>query len=106
MKFLNTTFESAVVTEQGQTIAVVSVQPNVLQNSFNASMIIKGLLPVFEGIPVVLMALNDQGVPGYFGRVDLTILLENVNIKEAPWKEITADIDLTDSCPMKQKEDS
>ncbi|HBV88798.1 hypothetical protein [Desulfosporosinus sp.] len=100
---MNTQFESAVVTEQGKTIAVVSVQPTVFQNSFNASMVIKGLLPVFKGIPVVLMTLDPQGKPAYFGRSDLILLLENVNIQEAPWKEVSADIDLTNSCPMKEE---
>ncbi|KJR45677.1 hypothetical protein UF75_3934 [Desulfosporosinus sp. I2] len=102
---MNTQFESAVVTEQGKSIAVVSVQPTVFQNSFNASMVIKGLLPVFKGMPVVLMTLDPQGVPAYFGRSDLILLLENVNIKEASWKEITADIDLSNSCPMKEAEE-
>lgn len=102
---MNTQFESAVVTEQGKTIAVVSVQPTVFQNSFNASTVIKGMLPVFKGMPVVLMTLDPQGNPAYFGRSDLILLLENVNIKEAPWKEITADIDLTNSCPMKEAEE-
>ncbi len=102
---MNTQFESAVVTEQGKSIAVVSVQPTVFQNSFNASMVIKGLLPVFTGMPVVLMTLDPQGVPAYFGRSDLILILENVNIKEASWKEITADIDLTNSCPMKEAEE-
>ncbi|MCB8814402.1 hypothetical protein [Desulfosporosinus shakirovi] len=100
---MNTQFESAVVTEQGKTIAVVSVQPTVFQNSFNASMVIKGLLPVFKGMPIVLMTLDPQGNPAYFGRSDLILLLENVNIKEAPWKEISAEIDLTNSCPMKEE---
>lgn len=103
---MNTNFESAVVTEQGKTIAVVSVQPTVFQNSFNASMVIKGLLPVFKGIPVVLMTLDPQGVPAYFGRSDLILILESVNIKEVPWNQITADIDLTNSCPMKETEES
>lgn len=102
---MNTQFESAVVTEQGKTIAVVSVQPTVFQNSFNASTVIKGMLPVFKGMPVVLMTLDPQGNPAYFGRSDLILLLESVNIKEAPWKEITADIDLTNSCPMKEAEE-
>lgn len=106
MNFLNTQFESAIVTEQGKTIAVVSVQPTVFQNSFNAGMIIKGLLPVFEGKPVVLMTIDPKGVPAYFGRSDLILLLEKVNIKEAAWKQITADVDLTNSCPMKEAEET
>ncbi|TGE33288.1 hypothetical protein [Desulfosporosinus sp. Sb-LF] len=103
---MNTHFEAAVVTEQGKSIAVVSVQPTVFQNSFNASTIIKGLLPIFEGIPVVLMTLDPQGAPAYFGRSDLILILETINVKEASWKEVTADIDLTNSCPMKEVEES
>ncbi|KGK86513.1 hypothetical protein DP73_16470 [Desulfosporosinus sp. HMP52] len=102
---MNTTFESAVVTVQDKTIAVVSVQPTVFQNSFNASTIIKGLLPVFKGMPVVLMTLDPQGKPAYFGRSDLILLLETINIKEAEWKEVSAVVDLTNSCPMKEEQE-
>lgn len=98
------TFDSAVVTVQDRTIAVVSVKPGVFQNSFNASTIIKGLLPVFPGKPVVLMTLDPQGNPAYFGRSDLILLLESIDIKEAPWQEVKADIDFTNSCPMKEDE--
>ncbi|SDG95782.1 hypothetical protein [Desulfosporosinus hippei] len=102
---MNTTFESTVVTVQDKTIAVVSVQPTVFQNSFNASTIIKGLLPVFKGMPVVLMTLDPQGNPAYFGRSDLILLLETINIKEAEWKEVSAVVDLTNSCPMKEEQE-
>jgi len=96
-------FDGAVITEKGQTCAVVSVQPAIFQNSVNATMVIKALLPVFKGMPVVLMTLDAKGVPGYFGRGDLIDLLENVNIKEASWSQIEADIDLNNSsCPMRE----
>ena len=99
---MNTHFETAVITEQDKTIAVVSVQPSVFQDLFNATTIIKALLPVFKGIPVVLMTIDPQGVPAYFGRSDLILILETVNIKEASWNEITAEVDLSNSCPMKE----
>lgn len=102
---METKFEAAVVTEQGKTIAVVSVQPSIFQNSNNAIMIIKALLPIFPGMPVMLMALDNQETPAYYGRSDLVLLLESINIKEAPWKEITAEIDLSNSCPSKEVED-
>ena len=98
MNFVKSQFDGVVITEQGQTCAVVSVQPAVFQNSINATMIIKALLPVFKGMPVVLMAIDTKGVPGYFGRADLIELLENVNIKEAAWSQIEADVDLGSSC--------
>ncbi|MDR3600491.1 MAG: hypothetical protein P4L49_08445 [Desulfosporosinus sp.] len=104
MNFVKSQFEGAVITEQGKTCAVVSVQPAVFQNAINATMIIKALLPVFKGMPVVLMALDAKGVPGYFGRGDLIDLLENVNIKEASWSQIEAEVDLSNSsCPMKDE---
>jgi hypothetical protein len=98
-------FDAAVVTEQGKTIAVVSVQPAIFQNSVNAAMIIKALLPVFPGMPVVLMTLDNQGKPAYFGRSDLILLLETVNIKDAPWKEVEAEIDLGKGCPTNEAGD-
>ena len=100
---MKTQFDGAVITEQGKTCAVVSVQPVIFQNSINATMIIKALLPVFNGIPVVLMAIDAKGVPGYFGRGDLIDLLESINIKEASWSQIEAEIDLSNSsCPIKE----
>lgn len=100
---MKTQFEGAVITEQGKTCAVVSVQPAIFQNSINATMVIKALLPVFDGIPVVLMAIDNRGIPGYFGRGDLIDLLENINIKEASWGQIEADIDLGGSCLKKEE---
>lgn len=100
---MKTQFEGTVITEQGKSCAVVSVQPAVFQDSFTATTIIKALLPVFKGIPVVLMTLNTQGAPAYFGRGDLIDLLENINIREASWTQIEADIDLSNSCPMKEE---
>ena len=100
---MKTQFEGAVITEQDTTLAVVSVQPSVFHNPMNATSIIKALLPTFNGIPVVLMTLDTKGVPAYFGRGDLVVLLENVNIKEASWSQIDADIDLSNSCPLKEE---
>lgn len=102
---MKTQFDGAVITEQGKTCAVVSVQPAIFQNSVNATMIIKALLPAFNGLPVVLMTLDTKGAPAYFGRGDLIDLLENINIKEASWSPIDADIDLGNSCPLKEEVD-
>lgn len=101
---MDTHFERAVITEQDKTFAVISVQRSVFQDSFNATMIIKSMLPIFK-MPIVLMTIDAQGAPAYFGRSDLVLLAENVNIKDAKWEQITADIDLSNSCPMKEPED-
>lgn len=97
---MKTQFEGAIIDEQGMKIAVVSVQPVVFQNSTDATMIIKALLPVYKGMPVVLVTKNQEGVPAYYGRPDLVLLLENININEASWSQVSADIELSnDSCP-------
>ncbi len=95
-------FESAIIEEQGQKIAVVSVQSVVFNNATDGTMIIKALLPVFNGIPVVLVTKNKEGAPAYFGRPDLVLLLEDININEAIWSQVSADIELSnDACPSK-----
>ncbi len=94
-------FEGVIIEEQGKTVAVVSVQSPIFKNSTDATMIIKALLPAFKGIPVVLVTIDDKGNPAYFGRPDLVILLESINIKEAAWSQMEADLDLDNSCSKK-----
>jgi len=104
---MKTLFEGAIIAEQGKKFAVVSVQPVVFQNATDATMIIKALLPAFNGIPVVLVTKDKEGVPAYYGRSDLVILLESINIKEASWSQVSADIDLSNgSCPSKEVDES
>jgi hypothetical protein len=47
--------QAAVTREQGQTFAVVIVNPHVVQNQVAAAAAIQSFTPVF-GVPVVLMA--------------------------------------------------
>lgn len=100
---MKTQFESAIIAEQGKNIAIVSVQPAVFKNSTDATVIIKALLPVFKGMPVVLVTKNEEGVPAYFGRSDLVLFLETINIDEATWSHVSAEIDLNNgACPSKE----
>ncbi len=95
-------FEGAIIDEQGQKFAVVSVLPAVFQNATDATMIIKALLPAFNGIPVVLVTKNQEGAPAYYGRSDLVLLLDTINLNEAAWSQVSAEINLSnDSCPSK-----
>jgi hypothetical protein len=94
-------FESVIIEEQGKSIAVVSVQSAIFKNSTDVTMIIKALLPTFKGVPVVLMTIDEKGEPAYFGRPDLVMLLENINIKEAAWVQMEADLDFDNSCSKK-----
>lgn len=101
---MKTQFESAIITEQGKNIAVVFVQPAVFKNAIDSTVIIKALLPVFKGMPVVLVTKNEEGVPAYFGRADLILFLETININEASWTQVSADIDLNNgACPSNNK---
>jgi len=101
---VKTQFEGAIIEEQGIKIAVVSVQPVVFNNATDGTMIIKALLPVYKGMPVVLVTKNKEGIPAYYGRSDLVLLLENVNINEASWSQVSADINLSnDACPSKDE---
>ncbi|HBP64839.1 MAG TPA: hypothetical protein DD730_11310 [Desulfosporosinus sp.] len=96
-------FESAIITEQGKKIAVVSVQPAVLHNATDANMVIKALIPTFNGVPVVLVTKNKEGAPAYYGRSDLVLLLENTKLEEASWSQLSAEIDLTNTaCPSQE----
>ncbi|HEY8908722.1 MAG TPA: hypothetical protein VIM51_00340 [Desulfosporosinus sp.] len=98
-------FEAAIIEEQGKTFALVSVQSAVFQNSSDTTTIIKALLPTFNGIPVVLVTRDDDGKPAYYGRGDLVALLENVNINEAPWRQMDAELELANACPVKEMEE-
>lgn len=103
---MKTQFEGAIIEEQGTKIAVVSVQARVFQNSTDANLIIKALLPVYKGMPVVLVTKNNEGVPAYYGRADLVLLLETINIEEASWSQVSADINLNSgACPSNAKMD-
>ena len=50
-------------------------------------MAIERFEPVFGGVPVLLMAQNEQGSPVYYGDQDLVRSMEDVPIERMPWKE-------------------
>lgn len=79
--------QGAVIREQGQTFAVVVVKPHVIQNRSEADRAIRGFMPVFGGVPVVLMAQDGRGRPTYFGRSDLSRFMASVPLQAIPWRE-------------------
>ena len=81
--------EGAIIKEQGVTFAVVVVKGHVLQNTTEANNMIIQLTPVFNGIPVVLMAQDARGVPSYYGRKDISKFLANIHINQIPWRKYT-----------------
>ena len=82
--------DGAVIREQGVTFAVVVVKRSIVQSSTqSASTIRQYSSQLFDGLPVVLMAQDSQGVPTYRGRRDLVNFLANCPIGAIPWKRYT-----------------
>jgi hypothetical protein len=80
-------FQGAVIKEQGVTFAVVIVKKSVIDIPTEAKKAIKSFLPLFPGIPVLLMAQDTRGVPTYYGRKDIAIFMASVPLQSIPWKE-------------------
>ena len=70
-------------------IAVVAVSMDLVQSPGEADMAIESMAPAFGGVPVVLMAQNDQGTPTYYGDKDIVELLAGVPVEKMPWKEVS-----------------
>ena len=81
--------QAAVVKEQGIIFAVVVVQPHVLSSNGEAERVRAGCIPLFPGMPIVLMAQDPGGRPRYWGRRDIVNFLANVYMEALPWKEFT-----------------
>lgn len=84
---MSTTFQGAVVTEQGVTFAIAVVQPRVLQSTSVADDARRRFRSLFGGIPTVLMAQDGSGRPTYYGRPDIVDFLASIHISRIPWKQ-------------------
>ena len=85
----NTTFQGAIVTEQGVTFAVVIVKPHVVDSPSLAKDVISAFRPIFGYMPVVLMAQDFSGRATYYGRSDIVDFLAGISPSSIPWKEFT-----------------
>ena len=81
--------EGAVLKEQNVTFAVVVVRSEVLNNSSRSQDAIRSFMPVFPGMPVVLMAQDHRGVPTYYGRQDISRFMSSVPVHAIPWRRYT-----------------
>lgn len=81
--------QGAVVKEKGITFAVVIVKQFVIQSQIEFQKSISSLSTYFPGIPIVLMAQDNRGIPTYRGRKDIVNFLANIHISQIPWKEYT-----------------
>lgn len=83
-------FQGAVLTEQGVTFAIVIVKKWVIDSSFEANKTIQSFRLLFRGLPIILMAQDNRGVPSFYGRADIARFLASVPLQAIPWKEYTA----------------
>lgn len=79
--------QGAVIREQGQTFAVVVVKPHIVQNRSKAASAISSFMPIFGGVPVVLMAQDNRGHATYYGRPDISRFMASVPVRSIPWRE-------------------
>lgn len=79
--------QGAVIREQGQTFAVVVVKPHIVQNRSQAANTISSLMPIFGGIPIVLMAQDSRGRATYYGRPDISRFMASAPLRAIPWRE-------------------
>lgn len=77
-----TTFEAALVREQGVTFAVVPVKDHVLNDTRRRHEVAAEYSSVFDQAPVVLMDSRGRT----WGRPDLVRFLEHVPPANLPWK--------------------
>jgi hypothetical protein len=83
-------FQGAKIRGRGVTFGIAIVQLNVITNGAEADRMIDDFRNrAFSGIPVVLMALDPQGTPTYYGRADLVRFLLKVDVGSIPWMEYT-----------------
>jgi len=79
--------QAAAISLAGVRLAVVAVGQDLVGSPGEADMAIDDLRPRFGGVPVVLMAQNDDGSPTYYGNRELVEMLSGVPLDKMPWKE-------------------
>lgn len=82
-------FDGAVVNEQGVTFGIAVVRSSILSNPQARDQAILEFSEVFGGIPTVLMVQDGRGVPTYYGRQDIVDFLVSVPMEAIPWQQYT-----------------
>lgn len=79
-------FDGALIKEQGVSFAIIVVKPLILNSSSEIAKARKFFSTYFSGIPIVLMAQDNSGIPTFQGRSDIVDFLSNISIARIPWK--------------------
>jgi hypothetical protein len=82
-------YEGGIVRGRKQTFGIVRVEPEVLANREEAIKTAQSMLPLFDGLPVVLVAEKEGEKPLYFARPDLMKFLMDFHLPSVDWKEYT-----------------
>jgi hypothetical protein len=78
--------DGAIIKEQGVTFAIVVVQQQVLASPEAVNSARKAFNPIFQGLPIILMAQNAKAIPSYQGRQDIVQFLANIHPSRIRWK--------------------
>jgi len=81
------TVNAAAISLQDVRFVVVLVHLDLVRSPGEADMAIEALSPSFGGVPVVLMAQDDDGSPHFYGDGELLRMLADVPIEQMPWTE-------------------
>lgn len=84
-----TTFQAALVKEQGVTFAVVVVRSEVLDSTTVSQNTQRAFQRYFPNTPIILMRQDFRGVPTYYGRRDIVAFLSKIHFSQLPWREYT-----------------
>ncbi|SDH37707.1 hypothetical protein [Desulfosporosinus hippei] len=78
--------EGAIVKVKDDTLAIVTVKPQVFQSTSELQKAMNAYRHVFPGMPIVLMSQDPQGKPTWYGRKNIVSLLAKVNLRSIPWR--------------------
>lgn len=82
-------FDGAVVREQGVTFGIAVVRSAALNDSMDRDQAVAEFSMAFGGIPTVLMAQDARGIPTYYGRPDIVDFLASIPMDAIPWRQYT-----------------
>ena len=79
--------QAAVILEQGVTFAVVAVNQSVTRYTSRAIRARYELSALFPSMRIILMSLDNSGVPHFYGRKDIVDFLKSIRLSQIPWRE-------------------
>lgn len=82
------TFDAALVEEQGITFAIVVVNSSVFSGNSKKKLEIRNYFSDFFGkeIPIILMSQDQKGIPTYEGRSDIVNFLSKIDFERIPFE--------------------